>query len=86
MKTARFGSWRSGLSILGTLAAAAVSWTLVGSELTGTFGGFELGPLAVDVALRADGFSSWAVGFTATMALLCAVYIQLSTAHDEDEH
>ncbi|MBK8980319.1 MAG: hypothetical protein IPM29_30830 [Planctomycetes bacterium] len=67
-------AWRAVIGALGAVAGCAVSWSIVGSRAGFAVAGFAVGPLPLDVVLRADGFSGWAVGFAATMALLCAVY------------
>lgn len=71
---ARWRALRAAFGVAGAVAAAATALDLVGHLGAVRAGGITIGPLALDLLLRADGFSNWATAFTALLTLLCAIY------------
>jgi formate hydrogenlyase subunit 3/multisubunit Na+/H+ antiporter MnhD subunit len=70
----RLRALRSAVGLLGTLGALLTGVVLLGARESVAYGGILLGPLDLDLAFRADGFSSWAAAFVGLMGFLTSLY------------
>ena len=72
---ARLRAFGAGIGVTGVLATLALGLGLLDTRAAATYGpALALGPLQAGLALRLDGFSSWAVPFVGLLGLCTALY------------